>query len=114
MDSSLEHALTTNPPDNPSQLVTHSDRGWQYRSRNWCDSATEVGFHKSMPWRGLSPDNAACEAFFGRMKVEIFHDYRWHRIVATVEDYPEFYYTERTANTLGGLTIDEHRRMMAV
>lgn len=48
------------------------------------------------------------------MKVEIFHDYRWHRIVATVEDYPEFYYTERTANTLGGLTIDEHRRMMAV
>ncbi|MDN8624226.1 MULTISPECIES: IS3 family transposase [Corynebacterium] len=115
VDASLRHALTTNPPDDPSQLVIHSDPGCQYRSRNWCNAATTVGFHKPMSRRGCSPDNAACEAFFGRMTVEMFHDYHWHRkteLAATVEDYLKFYNTEHITNTLGGLTTEEHHRMM--
>ena len=115
VDASLQHALNANPPDDPSQLVIHSDLGCQYRSRNWCDAATTVGFRKSMSRRGCSPDNAACEAFFGRMKVEMFHDYRWKskvKLAAAVEDYLKFYNTGRITNSLGGLTIEEHRRMM--
>lgn len=115
VDASLRHALTTNPPDDPSRLVIYPDRGCQYRSRNLCDAATTVGFRKSMSRRGCSPDNAACEAFFGRMKVEMFHDYRWHRkadLAEAVEDYLKFYNTGRITNTLCGLTIEQHRRMM--
>ena len=31
----------------------------------------------SMPRKGRSPDNAACEGFFGRLRVEFFHDRVW-------------------------------------
>lgn len=53
--------------------------------------------------------------FFGRMKVETFHDYRWENkteLVTAVEDYLKFYNEDRITNMLGGLTIEEHRRMM--
>ena len=30
-----------------------------------------------MSRKGHSPDNAACEGFFGRLKVEFFHDRDW-------------------------------------
>ncbi|MCF6779423.1 IS3 family transposase [Corynebacterium sp. MC-21] len=115
VDASLQHVLTNDPPDDPSQLVIHSDRGCQYRSRNWCDAATTVGFRKWMSRRGCSPNNAVCEAFFGWMRVEMFHDYRWKskiKLAAAVEDYLKFYNTGRITNTLGGLTIEERRRMM--
>ena len=115
VDRSLVDALEANGSDDPAQLVIHSDRGCQYRSRSWFDAATAVGFQKSMSRKGCSPDNAACEAFFGRMKVEMFHDYRWESkvaLAAAVEDYLKFYNTERISTRLGGLTIEEHRRML--
>ncbi|MBY0790472.1 IS3 family transposase [Corynebacterium pseudokroppenstedtii] len=49
------------------------------------------------------------------MKVETFHDYRWENkteLVTAVEDYLKFYNEDRITNMLGGLTIEEHRRMM--
>ena len=49
------------------------------------------------------------------MKVEMFHNYRWKskvKLAAAVEEYLKFYNKDRVTNTLGGLTIEEHRRMM--
>lgn len=115
VDDSLRRVLGENAPKDPTQLVIHSDRGCQYRSRNRFHAAKTVGFVKSMSAKGCSPDNAACEGFFGRMKAEMYHGILWHRkvdLVEAVKDYLHFYNTTRITNSLGGRTIDEHRRMM--
>ena len=39
--------------------------------------AGEAGVERSMSRKGHSPDNAACEGFFGRLKVEFFHGRDW-------------------------------------
>ncbi len=49
------------------------------------------------------------------MKVDLFHDYRWHRkteLAAAVEDYLKFYNNDRITNPLGGLTIEKHHHML--
>ena len=57
--------------------VLHSDRGWHYRTPDWVGACARMGIVRSMSRRGHSPDNAACEAFFGRLKVELFHFADW-------------------------------------
>ena len=57
--------------------VLHSDRGWHYRTPDWVAGCERLGISRSMSRRGHSPDNAACEAFFGRMKVEMFYFEDW-------------------------------------
>ena len=44
----------------------HSDRGW--RSTQLVRACGEAGLDRSMSRKGTSPDNAACEGFFGRLK----------------------------------------------
>ena len=53
--------------------IIHSDRGGHYRWREWIALCEEAGLVRSMSRKGHSPDNAACEGFFGRAKVELFH-----------------------------------------
>ena len=42
----------------------------------------EAGVERSMSRKGHSPDNAACEGFFGRLKVEFFHGRDWRGVSA--------------------------------
>nr|WP_157108823.1 IS3 family transposase [Corynebacterium aquilae] len=117
VDISLQKALQHNPPDDPKKLVIHSDRGCQYRSRNWFEAAKTVGFQQWKSRKGCSPDNAACEGFFGRLKVEMFHDYKWSKkteLAQAVEDYLQFCNNSRISNALDGMTIAEHQHMLAV
>lgn len=53
--------------------IIHSDRGVHYRWPRWIEICNEAGLVRSMSRKGHSPDNAACEGFFGRAKVELFH-----------------------------------------
>lgn len=57
--------------------VLHSDRGWHYRTPDWVAACGAAGFRRSMSRKGHSPDNAACEGFFGRLKVEFFEGRDW-------------------------------------
>lgn len=57
--------------------VVHSDRGWHYRTPDWEAWCDAHGVVRSMSRRGHSPDNAAMEGFFGRLKVEFFHGRDW-------------------------------------
>lgn len=50
--------------------IIHSDRGGHYRWPGWIEQVERVGLQRSMSRKGCSPDNAACEGFFGRLKVE--------------------------------------------
>ena len=54
--------------------VIHSDRGCHYRWPGWIGICEEHGLTRSMSAKGCSPDNAAAEGFFGRLKQEFFHE----------------------------------------
>lgn len=58
-------------------FTLHSDRGWHYRTPDWVAACAAAGVTRSMSRRGHSPDNAAMEGFFGRLKVEFFHGRDW-------------------------------------
>ena len=58
-------------------FALHSDRGWHYRTPDWVASCGRAGITRSMSRQGHSQDNAACEGFFGRLKVEFFLGRYW-------------------------------------
>ena len=53
--------------------VVHSDRGAHYRWPGWLSRSADAKLIRSMSRKGCSPDNAACEGFFGRLKSEMFY-----------------------------------------
>lgn len=58
-------------------FLAHSDRGMHYRTRSWLAACRSAGVTRSMSRKGHSPDNAAMEGFFGRLKVEMFEGRDW-------------------------------------
>lgn len=63
----------------------HSDRGCHYRWPGWIRICDENGLARSMSRKGCSPDNARCEGFFGRLKIEFFHGCDWAGV--TLEEF---------------------------
>ena len=53
--------------DSGSRPVVHSDRGGHYRWPGWLSRIADSKLIRSMSRKGCSPDNAACEGFFGRL-----------------------------------------------
>jgi len=93
-------------------LVLHSDRGGHYRSRGWIRRTQAAGITRSMSKKGYSPDNAACEGFFGRLKNEMYYDRRWiscDELDTAIHAYIEFYNTTRIKVPLGGYSIKQYR-----
>ena len=74
LDSAVE---TLNAGERP---VIHSDRGGHYRWPGWLERVNAAGLIRSMSRKGCSPDNAACEGFFGRLKTEMYYGYNERRI----------------------------------
>ena len=52
---------------------SHGDRGCHYRWPGWLERMGRYGLVRSTGAKGCSPDNAAAEGFFGRMKVGSVH-----------------------------------------
>ena len=50
---------------------SHGDRGCHYRWPGWLDRMGRYGLIRSMGAKGCSPDNAAAEGSFGRMKTRV-------------------------------------------
>ena len=71
LDSAVE---TLNAGERP---VIHSDRGGHYRWPGWLERVNAAGLIRSMSRKGCSPDNAACEGFFGRLKTEMYYGRKW-------------------------------------
>lgn len=96
-NSTLLDAVASLPEGAPGPLV-HSDRGAHYQWPGWIAICEEAGVTRSMSRKGHSPDNAACEGFFGRMKVELYHGRRWRsfeELAGAVEAYGAWYNSER-------------------
>ncbi|MCF2620677.1 IS3 family transposase [Collinsella tanakaei] len=92
-------------------FTLHSDRGWHCRTPDWVAGCAAAGVTRSMSRRGHSPDNAACEGFFGRLKVEFFFGRDWRgwtaeAFIAELSAYIRWYREGRLkAFREGGRTV---------
>ena len=99
--------------------IIHSDRGGHYRWTGWIERMEAAGLMRSMSKKGCSPDNSACEGFFGRLKNEMFYGRSWKEIsledfMATVNDYICWYNEERIKESLGWMSPLEYRRSLGL
>ena len=94
--------------------MIHSDRECHYRWPEWIKIADDAGLIRSMSRKGCSPDNAACEGFFGHLKNEMFYNRNWDGcsiadFMQEIDDYIRWYCADRIKSTLGGLSPLQYR-----
>jgi len=99
--------------------VVHSDRGAHYRWPGWLARIADAKLVRSMSRKGCSPDNAACEGFFGRLKIEMFYSHQWltttiEEFVAALDAYIRWYNEARIKSSLGFRSPAEHRRNLEI
>lgn len=121
-NSSLERACARLRPGEAP--VVHTDRGCHYRWPGWKAVCAEHGLTRSMSRKGRSPDNAAAEGFFGRLKNEFFYGRDWSGVtaeefMARLDAWMRFYCSGRLrAFREGGRivwdTIDGRRRRLGL
>jgi len=118
VNTMLDAAMdTVGPSDN--KPVIHSDRGAHYRWPGWLTRIHNAKLTRSMSRKGCSPDNAACEGFFGRLKNEMFYPRDWQSItieqfIKTVHDYIVWYNEKRIKISLGSLSPIEYRESLGL
>lgn len=109
----LEKAAST-LPGNACPLV-HSDRGCHCRWPGWLGLMERFGLTRSMSAKGCSPDNAAAEGFFGRMKTEAVYPEKWeehtrNEVLALVDEYIRWHDHERIKQSLGWMSPVQYRQ----
>ena len=74
----------------------------------------EFGYTRSMSRKGCSPDNAACEGFFGILKREFFYNHDWSNVTREefkkeLDKYLTWFKIKRIKERLGYLSPTEYR-----
>lgn len=74
---------------------------------------------RSMSNKGCSPDNSACEGFFGRLKNEMFYGYSWtgvtiSQFIEQLDIYIKWYAEKRIKLSLGGMSPLAYRRSLGL
>ena len=111
-NGSLEDACGTLAPG--QHPVCHSDRGCHYRWPGWIGICEGNGLVRSMSRKGCSPDNSACEGFFGRLKNEFFYYRGWDGVamesfMELLDEYIRFYNERRKKQSLGWMSPMQYR-----
>ena len=116
VNTMLKNAIATlSPGEKP---IVHSDRGCHYRWPKWIKIMEDAELTRSMSKKGCSPDNSACEGFFGHLKTEMFYGHNWDQcsiedFIHEVDDYMHWYCKDRIKTTLGGRSPLDYRRSIA-
>jgi putative transposase len=111
----LEMAIWHRRPD--AGLVHHSDRGGQYVSLIFGQTARDAGIAVSMGAKGCALDNAVCESFFATLKKELTRRRSWptrRELQTAVFAWIEGWYNRRRLHsTLGYLSpLDYENRTL--
>ena len=114
LDAAIERVANSN--DRP---VVHSDRGAHYRWPGWLSRMHNAKLIRSMSRKRCSPDNAACEGFFGRLKTELFYPRDWQtttieQFIQAVDSYICWYNEKRIKISLGSLSPVEYRESLGL
>lgn len=99
--------------------IIHSDRGCHYRWPGWISRMENAGLTRSMSNKGCSPDNSACEGFFGRLKNEMFYCRIWKDVtidqfINELDSYLRWYNEKRIKISLGGMSPLTYRRSIGL
>lgn len=115
VNSMLDNAIST-LAENEHPLV-HSDRGSHYRWPGWVARMEAARLTRSMSKKGCSPDNAASEGFFGRIKNELFYGRSWagvsiEEFIGKLHRYLHWYNERRIKISLGAKSPIEYRQSL--
>jgi len=98
-------------PDN-SQLILHSDQGWQYQMKVYQKMLRDKGIRQSMSRKGNCIDNSVMENFFGILKSEFYHNQKFSSVEQFSEklsEYIDYYNNHRIKVKLEGLSPVQFR-----
>jgi transposase InsO family protein/transposase-like protein len=99
--------------------IVHTDRGCHYRWPGWISRMEHAGLIRSMSKKGCSPDNSACEGFFGRIKNEMFYYRSWEGVpmaqsVDELDSHLRWYNEERIKMSLGAMSPKAYRQSIGL
>lgn len=98
-------------PDN-TNLLLHSDQGWQYQMSQYQNLLKEKGIVQSMSRKGNCIDNAIIENFFGILKSEIFYTQKYKSIEQLKQEiikYIIYYNNQRIKSNLNKMSPIKYR-----
>lgn len=95
--------------------LLHSDRGFQYTSKQFKSRLDQAGMTQSMSRVGRCIDNGPMEGFWGILKCEMYYlgnfkDYE--SLAAAIERYIHFYNYERRQKKLNRLSPMTYRHLL--
>ena len=96
-----------------TQLILHSDQGWQYQHKQYQRMLQKKGIRQSMSRKGNCLDNAVIENFFGLLKSELLYLQKFPSMEHFKQElvaYLDYYNNRRIKEKLKGLPPAIHRQ----
>ena len=96
-----------------TNLIFHSDQGWQYQHKQYQTRLRKKGVQQSMSRKGNCLDNAVMENFFGLLKSELLYLQKFdsmEHFKRELIDYLDYYNNRRIKAKLKGLPPVIHRQ----
>jgi putative transposase len=97
---------------NDTNLILHSDQGWQYQMKQYRQLLKDKAITQSMSRKGNCLDNAIIENFFGIIKSELFYLEKFKSINQLKEEirkYISYYNNNRIKLNLKGMSPVKYR-----
>ena len=96
-----------------TDLILHSDQGWQYQHKQYQRMLRKKGIRQSMSRKGNCLDNAVMENFFGLLKSELLYLQEFdsmEHFKQELMEYLDYYNNRRIKVKLKGLPPTLHRQ----
>lgn len=97
---------------NNTNLILHSDQGWQYQMKQYQYLLKQKGIKQSMSRKGNCLDNAIIENFFGILKSELFYLKKYssiNQLKQEIIEYIDYYNNDRIKLNLKGMSPIQYR-----
>ena len=107
----LDEAFAKIPAE--TNLILHSDQGWQYQHKQYQQMLRGKGVRQSMSRKGNCLDNAVIENFFGLLKSELLYLQGFRSMEHFKQElvaYLDYYNNRRIKAKLKGLPPAIHRQ----
>ena len=101
------------PIPDGTDLILHSDQGWQYQHKHYQRMFRKKGIRQSMSRRGNCLDNTVMENFFGLLKSKLLYLQKFESVEhfkLELLDYLDCYNNRRIKAKLKGLPPAIHRQ----
>ena len=95
-----------------TNLILHSDQGWQYQMKRYQYRLREKGISQSMSRKGNCLDNAVMENFFGLLKSELLYLQKFESVDhfrKELEEYINYYNNKRIKTALNNMSPVQYR-----